>query len=314
MKGGAAISIAIVLAAAVGVYFYTQLKPVASSTGADPIAEVAPLPSEQAAANASPIASSGSTSGVGADQQSYETATDLFALVEGLKGRSANGDGTATRLIAKAYEECWTYARDPAGFQKNRDVALGIASAQESAIAQSFDKISERCRRFAGDDIGPRHMLDVLTLGAEQKDLASEVELFALLSRQHRSDNETFGVAKQQDLLNRVVASRDPASIAAMANLMGPGALGKAEQLKPFPAGTVRAEAAWRIAACRLGAPCGASSSALSSACAFGGICGFSSVESLYLDGLLPKSERDLLNRDIQTIMEGVNNETTGDR
>ncbi|UNK49979.1 hypothetical protein MNR01_02760 [Lysobacter sp. S4-A87] len=233
----------------------------------------------------------------------FAHSRDLYGFVSSLHGSSQLGNGEATRWIAQAYSECWTYALDPAGFNSSAQAFAKDSEGDAAGVVAAFDRISSRCRRFAGDRIGPEAILDLKIKAAAQGDLASEIEVFAQAAPMH-PDSPSFTDERRSLLMQRALASGDPAAIAALASLMGPSA--RPGSAGAMPAGSVRSEAAWNLAACQLGIDCGPTSNRVVYACTFGGICGFNSVRDLYVRGLLAPSDIPYLDKEIALIVNGA--------
>ncbi|HEY5851022.1 MAG TPA: hypothetical protein VIT62_09710 [Lysobacter sp.] len=192
---------------------------------------------------------------------------------------------------------------NPAGFERSAKDSAQAEGNISARVKASFDRVAFRCRRFAGEEIGPQRILELQAKAASQGDLTAEIDIFSQAAPLH-PDGPSFSDERRILLMQRALASRDPTAIAAMASLMGvtarPGFAGS------MPAGSLRSEAAWNLAACQLGMDCGPSSSLVVSACVFGGICGFNSVADLYSRGLLPLSETPYLNKEILLVVNGA--------
>lgn len=235
--------------------------------------------------------------------EQYEKSTDLYALTLELRALSEAGDGNASRTIARAYQECWTYAGDPLGFKEDMKLRSQLRPDLSQSIEAVTRKIEERCRGFIGTRISPDDINQILEKAASQGDLASEVQLFgAALAK----NDSALDVESQKELAERVLRSSDADAYAAMAEVMGPLASGRLEALAPLPAGTVSAEAAWQIAACRLGRDCSAGSSTVAQMCIGGGVnCSLRSLEQFYLQEMLPPADQIKLRQQVNVLLQG---------
>lgn len=252
-------------------------------------------PSQPARVDAAGLGPSGSPAAVtvNTDYQSrFDASEDLRALVGQLQAASAGGDGTATRLIGKAYEECFIVALNGlASFQRDQEQRLKLEADQQAreGTALAFARVAQRCAGFNGDVLKLKQVEAMRDKAASQGNLAAMAEQF-----RHRmvAGGAAYGAKEQADLARRILASKDPEAVAAMAELMGDVAASRTSDLAPFPAGSTRAEAAWQLAACDLGRNCGAQGSYLSSVCVSVGLgCRSSTVQDLYRRELLPPAE-----------------------
>lgn len=80
----------------------------------------------------SPDAHSSATASM-AYQSRFDASADLRALVDQLQAPSAGGDAAATRLIGKAYEECFIVALNGlASFQRDQEQRLKLETNQQA--------------------------------------------------------------------------------------------------------------------------------------------------------------------------------------
>lgn len=233
----------------------------------------------------------------------YERSNDLHELTLEMSTLSDRGDGQASRLIAKAYEECWLFAINPAGFEQDMKQHAQLRPDLAKPLEIVLHRTIRRCRGFAGASIGPNAITAILKKAAGQGDLAAEVQLLTLGPATERVN---FDAASQKELAERVLLSRDADAFAAMAVLMGPGSNGRQQTLAPLPAGSYLAEAAWQLASCRLGRDCSPDSSAVAIMCFGGGVnCRLRSLEQFYLQEVLPPADRDKLWQQVDALTQG---------
>ncbi|GAB3377112.1 hypothetical protein GCM10027431_32640 [Lysobacter rhizosphaerae] len=227
---------------------------------------------------------------------------DLFAVASSLEARSRSGEGQASREIAKIYEDCWLYAKNPAGFESD---AQTLAKLQPKTAAKRLSAariVMNRCHGFAGANIGPEAVAEYRALAMRQGDLAAEVEKFAQGAMVGNASTDEVKLT-----VDEVMASRDPDAFAAMASLMGPAGVEYQENLSPIPAGSLLAEAAWNVAACRLGRPCGPDSAAVLRMCVGGGInCELRDVKSFYVQEMLPPADAEKLEQLVNSLVQGA--------
>jgi len=132
-------------------------------------------------------------------------------------------------------------------------------------------------------------ILETLRTSASQGNIAAEATLFS------HEDVEALDPVYVRELAARVLASRNPEAYLAISSGMGTRTSGL--PLDPESvAGTEYATLAWQVAACRLGLDCSANAPIVTQYCANGGVCGsFSSLNNLIFDGLVPRSDADIV-------------------
>lgn len=232
----------------------------------------------------------------------YERSEDLYGLTLELNRLSESGNGEASRLIASAYEECWLFAINPVGFEQDMKLRAKASPELTRTIRKVVDSTTNRCRGFAGASIGPKAISSMLRKAAEQGDLAAQVKLLGV----EMAMGSNFDANSQKELAQRVAMSKDPSAYAAIASLMGPLSNGRQDALAPLPAGSVTSEAAWQIAACRLGQNCGPESSKVAQMCIAGGVnCRLRGLEQFYLQELLPPAEQEKLWQQVNILTQG---------
>lgn len=233
----------------------------------------------------------------GRQQDEYAESRDLYALTLELIPRSETGDGRASTLIASAYQECWLYARNPAGFMNDMALRGQIRPDLKAGMGRISRRISERCAGFPGRSIGPSVANGMLERAANQGDLAAEAQL---LGAKMRSLDDKAANNTLKTLAEVVVASRDPDAYLAIAPLMGQLSNGRQEFLYPLPVGSSLAEASWHLAACRLGADCTANGPTVTRMCLFGGVnCGLKSLSQFYREEVLPPADQKRLQQQL---------------
>lgn len=212
---------------------------------------------------------------------------NLFREASTLLPRANGGDAVALEQVASIYRYCSQYAFNPQAFANDVKVKKSV----RSDLTQTFDALSTRmeqeCGGFVGQDIGLRRSIAMTQQAAAQGNLAAQAQLLAapLLSGK-APDSALAALAKQ------ALATRDPEAMAALAPLMGQASAGRVDALDGLPVGTMLDEAAWNIAACRLGRDCGSQSRAVAEMCMYGGVnCSMRSVEDFYRLEMLPPAD-----------------------
>ncbi len=208
----------------------------------------------------------------------FQTAVWLLPLVDGLARRSAAGDAQASYELSLIYEECIGYF-DPA----QGTVAPAVPREQRSALYRSGAWLATRC-----EGLGSRE--DILAsfryrrLAAEQGHLAALIIQLSFAER--LQGGERFSPEEQRSLIEVALARGDGQAYLAlsMALAYDPGGVGEA--LAPYPAGNEVAVAAWMMAACDAGVPCGANSALLHDLCGRSFMCSGQSVQAAVVQQL----------------------------
>lgn len=235
-------------------------------------------------------------------REQYERAEDLHPLVQRLDTLSIQGVAEASRLLQGIYEECWIYNLNPEGFipglriMSETNPAHGPAHA--AAMMAAGERVVRRCRGLFGLRMGPREIAEMTVRAARQGDLASQISY--LLSQRfyvahyaqdlvmEGDDISAPGPGPEQvaELARRARTSQDPPVYLMVASTMTTEGL--QEPLPPPPQDLLLAQAAWTIAACRLGQDCGPAGTLATRLCRIGLGCGFTSVEDFYVQALPP--------------------------
>lgn len=233
---------------------------------------------------------------------SNRQGVDLFSEVTSLLPKSEAGDAQASYQIATAYEECWQYASNPSGFESDLKLKASVRKDLAPKLQSAGASVARRCGRFVGHDIGPVAVRAMLERAAKQGSIAANARLFA----ESAAKSQVSGSDLQANV-DRVLASRDPEALAALAPAMGRLSEGTQSTIAPYPAGNDLAEAAWNVAACRLGRNCGSSSPAVIGMCLTGGInCELRDMETFYTQAVLPPAEAAKLGQLVNILVQGT--------
>lgn len=196
-----------------------------------------------------------------------DTDADLYHYAQQLATRAASGDADAGWMLSRVYDYCAGYALDPVGYQQDSQWIETQQAAGLVTMLASRARLAERCAGFTPQDgLSAPQLSAQRALAAQAGSLAAEA---ALLAAGQPLDSST---AYKSDLVERVLASRDPEAYLALSPAMGARASGDAAYSDRV-AGDQYAELAWQVAACRLGLDCTAEGTLMTAYCANGGIC-----------------------------------------
>lgn len=228
-----------------------------------------PSPSHRSTAQPEPVVANARSGSV----------TDLKARAVDLLPLANAGDANAQSELASIYEDCMTYALNPASYiGEGRDPASTPPGFNKAVYEAAFDGHVARCNGFGPGEI---HVSDINTWFATA---AKEGNVDAIAHQLSRADLDPE-VRKRN--FDTVIASADPYAIDQLADAMGIKAEGKESSYGPI-SGTERDWYAWKLAACDLGLPCDANSSTAASYCLYMFVCGMGGVESIFSYVLSP--------------------------
>lgn len=190
-------------------------------------------------------------------------ATDLLDVLDASARKS---DPESLRATAMALDECHLLSVSPDHF------ALVESASAESTYGRNLPFLRKlapayiaRCARVAAVT-KPRtaDVLAALIAAASTGDPWANAKLF-------RRESQDLSVDESDRLLGRILASRDPDAILALADYMY---MPRDGSRYTSLAGSNLHVQAWQLAACDLGADCSATGRLMRDACLFGGICG----------------------------------------
>ncbi len=219
-------------------------------------------------------------------REAFEAQPDLYRYALQLKPAAQGGDAQASWLLSRVYDYCAGYALDPAGYQAD-DLLIGHSdSPGVRAMLAARQRVGRRCAGFSASDGLDAQVITLQRLrAAEAGSLAAEAALLA----QGRPLEDS--PAYRRELVQRVLASRDPEAYLALSPAMGVAASGDAAY-RGYVAGSLISQLAWQLAACRLGLECRAGSALMTSYCANGGICSQDASQdfaTFVLDAAIPR-------------------------
>jgi len=215
-----------------------------------------------------------------------------------LEFAALRGDAKAQRLLSESYERCLPYSLSPARHLGTLD---SFAAMQPDSAAYVHD-MKKRVVSFCSTvDDGAPIPLEAYQLWLEQA--AATGDLTAKVRLKSRSP-EMLDASEYQSIADEVMASRDPAALFELGNLLArapsDSSLGKYQDL----AGS-SASHALEIAACRRGLACGAGSALMDGMCSGTGHCWYLDYESLIYSEFVPPGGRKRVN-DALTLLEDM--------
>ena len=212
-------------------------------------------------------------------QAAYVSAKWLLPMIAGLKQRSQAGDAEASFMLSRIYSDCIWY-HDPRLLEPS-----GILPERLAGLHRSAAWMAQRCEGIDGTEatLGFSHYR---RLAADQGSFAAQVEdVFAPAQPMH---GQGPSPEDQKSVVEMALARRDPQAYLVLARVLG-YPVDATAALAPFPAGTQAASAAWMLAACDAGLPCGPGSPLLHQLCATGTMCGADSVADAWGQMLSPQ-------------------------
>lgn len=200
-------------------------------------------------------------------RQQFEQAPDLYSFAQSLRSRADAGEPEAIWLLTRVYDYCANYANAPVDYGNDTRAIEAMKLRTSTAMLAARGRVSSRCARFVPDDNLSFPMILLKRVDAAKNgSLPAEASLLAAGKPLEKTEEY------RNDLIDRVVRSKDPEAYSALSPGMGIASNGRSGSFARV-AGTQFAELAWQLAACKLGQDCGAKGSLMTSYCANGGIC-----------------------------------------
>lgn len=224
------------------------------------------------------------------DQLNYETASDLSLIADHIRSKADSGDPTAQRIYGQMLEECWKYSLTKKTFKADLDGMSKMFPELGDLYARFGTKVEKRCGNFTKNmPISIKDPYMWYGLAALKKDAQATAKILTHMGADKLNDQAL------KEGVDFIIASKDPDALMELANIMGAHNQTRASALGPL-SGSQRNEYAWRLAACRLGADCGADAQVVMNFCLNGGArsaCTGNSLQEAIRRDVLAPSEYD---------------------
>ncbi len=201
-------------------------------------------------------------------RRQFEEAPDLYAYAQTIRSRADAGEPEAIWLLSRVYDYCAGFANAPVAYGEDTRAIERMGLRTSAAMVAARQRVSSRCARFVPED-NLSYPLIVLKRVEAAKAGSLPAEASLLAAGKPLEKTEEY----RNNLVDRVLRSKDPEAFTALSSGMGIAASGRSLAPVTRVAGTQFAELAWQLAACELGQDCSAESSLMTSYCANGGIC-----------------------------------------
>lgn len=232
----------------------------------------------------------------------FDAENDLYRYAQRLADAARAGDVEASWMLSRVYDYCAGYAHDPAGYQADTTALADLSTPGAVAMGQARQRMQHRCAGFVSSDgLTAANIQSQRTTAAQGGNLAAEAALLSM------GRPLVATAAYKRQLVERVLASRDPEAYLALSGAMGINAQGD-DAFRGYVAGDQFAQLAWQLAACRLGLDCGAGSNLMTSYCANGGICSADASQdfpSFVIDAAVPRQSADKMDELVNTLIKG---------
>ncbi|MFL4598289.1 hypothetical protein ACJ6WI_13570 [Stenotrophomonas maltophilia] len=210
--------------------------------------------------------------------QKYYTARNVQPLLADLELLSRSGDANASFVLSRIHDDCAVIP------DWGPLAGLDIAQEKKVALQRSSAWFKARCEGVSEDVVsGFRNRKRYRELAVKQGSLAAQIEQAA--PGLHLADQD-LSVEDHKTFVEAVLMQDDGEAYMALAAIMGEAASHRIQEMKPYKVGSPVEEAAWMLAGCRKGVPCGADSPILQRMCR-ASVCGYNSLEELYSHGML---------------------------
>jgi hypothetical protein len=221
----------------------------------------------------------------GKSKSRFETAPDLYALLQQLNDEASAGNVDAGWLAMKIRLYCGEFAKDPPSYMEATKGMMAIVPKPRAQVyQQARSRIANKCSRFEKDDALSRHQVDELTakLAAAGSVAAQASEL--------ASHPDKFSPEQANDLVKTIKLGGDSESLLALGDAVVTSAPAR-EAAFGSQATVEEAQIALQLVACSRGLDCSPSGALMTMYCANGGVCGsFFNFRDLVRRGLLTEA------------------------
>lgn len=240
-------------------------KPVESTTARPKAASPSPNRRAPTIADTQRLAADTPAVAVNALLVTYEGSDNLAQLVASLEDDVRTGDSRAAWVVFNALHECDQRFLIPSLKWSAEERARRTAVEERENTLRHLARLERRCSHVSLDQraLGER-LLATHAIAVAGDDLVSQATRLG-------DSPESLRPNEAKELLRRIVQSRDPWAIWALADTLN----GQATEYGydgPYAHGMSSARA-WKLVACRLGYPCGADSAEVRKQCAVYGRC-----------------------------------------
>lgn len=240
-------------------------KPVESTTARSKAASTPPNRPAPTIADTQRLAADVSAVALNAHLVSYEGSDNLAQLVAGLDDDVRTGDTRAAWVVFNALHECDQRFLIPSLKWSAEERARRTAVEVRESTLRHLSRLERRCSQVSLDQraLGER-LLATHAIAVAGDDLVSQATRLGESPGSLRPN-------EAKELLRRIVQSRDPWAIWAMADTLNEQATEYGYD-GPYANG-MSTSRAWKLVACRLGYPCGPDSAEVRKLCAVSGRC-----------------------------------------
>lgn len=230
-------------------------------------------------------------------------ARQRIAQFQSLKQRAASGDSASKRLLAEAYDTCMFVNQNAEQYRQRIEVRIqNEDTAEGAAVLENLlrRRLQDCAAVESGAPVAWKGMRLLYAQAAQGGDLPARL-MEALFNPQPPLRPEQAAM-----LIEEVVASRDPAAVYALGDLVGEViGIQVAEPYTPLDDAQA-AGLAWKVAACRIGLDCGPESPPVSTLCLLQGWCYQGTYEEAIRKRLRTDARREALDRQVEAILRAM--------
>lgn len=184
----------------------------------------------------------------------YEASDNLAELTSRLAPVAGAGDPGARWMLAKSIQECFPPKIYPNYYELGRKGAQAQPEPRRTLTLRHLERNQRRCAQLLAEGrVTHEAETQAFEAALQGTDVASQAS--RLVSTSMAAGEPIVG-DETRSVQRRIVSSRDPWAIWAMADLMGPVPDEGERVYGPFSGSWIN-QWAWKLAACRLGYPCG---------------------------------------------------------
>ncbi len=229
-------------------------------------------------------------------------STKLIQQFPELKEAAEMGDVLAQRLLAEVYDACATAKLDPEDFLSRHTTTPFISEVNTDELSLSLAHARVHDCTLVDEGGFPSWQLvrEWYARAASKGDLAARIHE---LDADYRN-GPPMAVGEAEQLLEKVIASQDPAAVYAYGEAMGGGLSRNLGAPRSSLVEGKSASRVWRLAACRMGYDCGPQSMMYSNLCLHEGACSYGDYEQVLRSGGMTEAERNQLEPRTQALLK----------
>ena len=206
----------------------------------------------------------------------FDRERNLASLLTEAEAGAESGNVEAMAVKARIYEECMNQVADPDFVDAQVRSALAAKPNNEAFLRKAAEISKERCSGVLAVT-SLEQVLAAYRSAAEAGSLSARLRSLNIEGGFETIPDEELG-----QMIGSAIRNGDATAVAELGNLLGVRSSGRSLEAFGGMYGSHIEGIAWEVAACRLGANCGPTSTRLNQMCLVNGACGYGSIEQMY--------------------------------